>query len=84
MADLVVGNLVANSTLTVIGATTLTTTLAAGNTTITGFANVSVGINTPGTLSANVISVSNVSVTQQNLQVDAAGTATAMAIVFGG
>lgn len=84
MADLVVGNLVANSTLTVIGATTLTTTLAAGNTTITGFANVSVGINTPGTLSANVILVSNVSVTQQNLQVDAAGTATAMAIVFGG
>jgi len=72
MADLVVGNLVANSTL------------SAGNTTITGFANVSIGINTPGTLSANVISVSNVSVTQQNLQVDAAGTATAMAIVFGG
>lgn len=84
MADLVVGNLVANSTLTVTGATTLSSTLAAGNTTITGFANVSVGINTPGTLSANVISVSNVSVTQQNLQVDAAGTATAMAIVFGG
>ena len=72
MADLVVGNLVANSTL------------SAGNTTITGFANVSVGINTPGTLTANVVSVSNVSVTQQNLQVDAAGTATAMAIVFGG
>jgi hypothetical protein len=70
--------------LTGSSAVSITNTLAAGNTTITGFANVSVGINTPGTLSANVISVSNVSVTQQNLQVDAAGTATAMAIVFGG
>ena len=44
----------------------------------------SANLNTIGTLSANVISVSNVSVTQTNLQVDAAGTATAMAIVFGG
>ena len=44
----------------------------------------SANLNTVGTLSANVLSVSNVSVTQQNLQVDAAGTATAMAIVFGG
>jgi cytoskeletal protein CcmA (bactofilin family) len=61
------------------------TTLAAGNTTITGFANVSANLNTSGTLSANVITVTgNVTTTQTNLQVDAAGTATAMAIVFGG
>lgn len=66
MADLVVGNLTANSIL------------SAGNTSINGT------LNTSGLLTANVITVSNVSATQQNLQVDAAGTATAMAIVFGG
>jgi trimeric autotransporter adhesin len=70
--------------LTGSSALSITNTLAAGNTTITGFANVSGNINTTGTMTANVISVSNVSVTQTNLQVDAAGTATAMAIVFGG
>lgn len=85
MADLVVGNLTANSTLTVTGATTLSTTLAVGNTTITGFANVSANLNTSGTLSANVITVTgNVTTTQNNLQVDPAGTAAALAIIFGG
>jgi hypothetical protein len=44
----------------------------------------SANLNTVGTLSANVLTVSNVSVTQTNLQVDPAGMATAMAIVFGG
>ena len=70
---------------TMSGAVSGITTLAAGNTTITGFANVSANLNTSGTLSANVITVTgNVTTTQTNLQVDAAGTATAMAIVFGG
>ena len=62
----------------VVGNFTANNTLAAGNTTITGT------LNTSGLLTANAITVSNVSATQTNLQVDAAGTATAMAIVFGG
>lgn len=71
--------------LTGSSALSVSNTLAAGNTTITGFANVSANLNTSGTLSANVITVTgNVTTTQTNLQVDAAGTATAMAIVFGG
>ena len=65
MADLVVGNLVANSTLTV-----------------TGQANVG-SLNTTGTVTANVLSVSNVAQTQTNLQVDPAGTAFLNAIIYG-
>jgi len=65
MADLVVGNLVANSTLTV-----------------TGQANVG-SLNTTGTVTANVISVANVSQTQTNLQVDPAGSAFLNAIIYG-
>ena len=65
MADLVVGNLVANSTLIV-----------------TGSANVG-SLNTTGTVTANVISVSNVEQTQTNLQVDPAGSAFLNAIIYG-
>lgn len=65
MADLVVGNLVANSTLVV-----------------TGSANVG-SLNTTGTVTANVISVSNVEQTQTNLQVDPAGSAFLNAIIYG-
>ena len=65
MADLVVGNLVANSTLLV-----------------TGSANVG-SLNTIGTVTANVISVSNVEQTQTNLQVDPAGSAFLNAIIYG-
>jgi hypothetical protein len=65
MADLVVGNLVANSTLVV-----------------TGSANVG-SLNTTGTVTANVISVSNVGQTQTNLQVDPAGSAFLNAIIYG-
>ena len=65
MADLVVGNLTANSTLVV-----------------TGSANVG-SLNTTGTVSANVLSVSNVEQTQTNLQVDPAGSAFLNAIIYG-
>lgn len=65
MADLVVGNLVANSTLLVVGT-----------------ANVG-SLNTTGTVTANVLSVSNVEQTQTNLQVDPAGSAFLNAIIYG-
>ena len=72
IADLVVGNLVANSTLIVTGATTLNNTLAAGNTTITG----SLTANT-GLLSANTIKFNDGS--QQTTYIDPI----AMAIALG-
>lgn len=72
MADLVVGNLVANSTLTVTGATTLNNTLAAGNTTITGRLTANTGL-----LSANTIQFNDGS--QQTTFVDPI----AMAIALG-
>lgn len=64
MADLVVGNLVANSTLTVTGAANLYSTLAAGNTTITGFANVSSTLRVVGaTTLSSTLSAGNTTVT---------------------
>jgi cytoskeletal protein CcmA (bactofilin family) len=72
MADLVVGNLVANSTLVVTGAATLNNTLAAGNTTITGKL-----IANTGLLSANTIQFNDGS--QQSTFVDPI----AMAIALG-
>lgn len=71
MADLVVGNLVANSTLVVTGNATIGTSLTAAS------------INTTGTITANVLSVSNVQQTQTNLQVDPAGSAFLNAIIYG-
>lgn len=72
MADLVVGNLVANSTLTVTGATTLNNTLAAGNTTITGGLTANTGL-----LAANTIQFNDGS--QQTTYIDPI----AMAIALG-
>ena len=72
MADLVVGNLVANSTLLVTGAATLSSTLAVGNTTVTG----SLQANT-GLLSANTIRFNDGS--QQSTYIDPI----AMAIALG-
>lgn len=71
MADLVVGNLIANSTLVVTGNATIGTSLTAAS------------INTTGTVTANVLSVSNVQQTQTNLQVDPAGSAFLNAIIYG-
>jgi hypothetical protein len=64
------------------------TTLAAGNTTVTGFVNVSTSVaaanlNISGTVAADIITVSNVSQTQTNLQVDPAGTAFLNALIYG-
>ena len=72
MADIVVGNLVANSTLIVTGAATLNNTLAAGNTTITGSLQANAGL-----LSANTIQFNDGS--QQTTFVDPI----AMAIALG-
>ena len=44
----------------------------------------SANLTVSGTLTANIISVSNVAQTQSNLQVDPAGTSAALAIIFGG
>ena len=70
------------------GAVSGITTLATGNTTVTGFVNVSTfvaaaNINTSGTVSADIITVSNVAQTQTNLQVDPQGTAFLNAIIYG-
>lgn len=72
MADLVVGNLVANSTLVVTGAATLNNTLAAGNTTVTGKLTANTGL-----LSANTIQFNDGS--QQSTYIDPI----AMAIALG-
>ena len=45
--------------------------------------NISANLNTTGTVSANVLSVSNVEQTQTNLQVDPAGSAFLNAIIYG-
>lgn len=68
--------------------TTTSRLLFSGNTTITGFINVSTSvaaanINTSGTVSADIITVSNVAQTQTNLQVDPAGSAFLNAIIYG-
>ena len=62
--------------------------VASGNTTVTGFINVSTSvaaanINTTGTVSADIITVANVAQTQTNLQVDPAGSAFLNAIIYG-
>jgi hypothetical protein len=53
-------------------------------TAVTVSANATVGnLNTTGTVTANVLSVSNVAQTQTNLQVDPAGSAFLNAIIYG-
>lgn len=74
--------------LTGTSAVSISNTLATGNTTVTGFINVSTSvaaanINTSGTVSADIITVSNVAQTQTNLQVDPAGSAFLNAIIYG-
>lgn len=87
-ANAFTSRIISTGNTTITGYANVTTTLAAGNTTITGFINVSTSvaaanINTSGTVSADIITVSNVSQTQTNLQVDPAGTAFLNALIYG-